>query len=319
MKNYCLFIFYFLPFEVFSQILNYEVYHDSINIAESIFLRGDNKASIELYTRIFKKYPFVFAKDCLIAAQIALYDKDTTSALFFTNRAIRQGVKIAFFSKLPIYKDFIKSFSWKRIKKDYKSIRIEYFKSIDFERKKFWASRYNLEQELKNIETLNAYKVKMLDNVNAIVEECKTIGYPGEKILGIDDALLSVKRGENDISSDYAYYSLLHHSCSYSWLKKYFETEIKKGNIHPRQCAYLGDFLKIIRKSAGNDGCDTSIYPNSYIDWTKKCSNVEKIDVNILRYKFHICSIEQELEKEKFEDKTGIKLFFGAGMNRGLL
>lgn len=302
-----------------AQNVNYEYYHDDVNQAEVLFLKEQYSESIDLYKRIFQQYQFVFAKDCVIAAQISLLANDSINTSFFIKRAILQGVKIDFFSKVSIFSSFVNSYSWLKIQKDYTTLRKQYFKNIDFERKRKWASRYNLEQELKHVKTLRAYKAKMLENVNAIIEECKTVGYPGEKMLGIDDAQLTKRKSDFDISADIAFISLAHHSCSYVWIEKYFKKEIQKGNIHPRQCAYLSDFLKIIRKNAESDDCDTSQYRSTFVDWTYKIDVNQVEEVNKLREKWHICSVQQEKAKEQFEAKIGVKLFFGFGMHKGYL
>lgn len=297
---------------------DYTIYHDSINQAEHLFLENKNEESIALYKRIFEKYQFVFAKDCLIAGQIALLFKDSSNAAFFTARAFQQGVEIDYLLQLTVYKAFMEQEIWHNVVDSYVENRRIYFKYMDFERKKKWAARYNLEQELKHVKTMPAYKTKMLENVNTVIQECKTIGFPGEKALGIDESTLTPTRSDIGISCDVAYISLLHHGCSYDLLKKYFDTEIRKGNIHPRYCAYLADFLKIIRQNA-DMGCDTTTYPSAYIDFLNKMSDAEILKVNELRAKLHICSVEQDRAKAQYEVKNGVKLSFGFGMNKGAL
>lgn len=80
---------------------DYSDYHRAINKAEEhIFIHSKIDSGINLYSKIFKEFDFVYAGDCLIAIQIALYANNEKAFLNFTEKAFQNGLMLRNFKKV---------------------------------------------------------------------------------------------------------------------------------------------------------------------------------------------------------------------------
>jgi hypothetical protein len=80
---------------------DYSDYHRAINKAEEyIFVRSKIDSGLNLYSKIFKEFDFVYAGDCLIAMQMALYANNEKAFLNFTEKAFQNGLMLRNFKKV---------------------------------------------------------------------------------------------------------------------------------------------------------------------------------------------------------------------------
>ena len=99
MKNLLFSIFILVNINVVAK--DYSNYHRAINKAEEyIFVHNKIDSGISLYNKIFKEFDFVYAGDCLIAIQIALYANNEKAFLNFTEKAFQNGLMLRNFKKV---------------------------------------------------------------------------------------------------------------------------------------------------------------------------------------------------------------------------
>ena len=77
---------------------DYRLYHQGVQRAERLmFMEGNFMEGLAIYDRTFQDFDFVFAGDCVIALQVALYMRHKAYSFAFTKKAIEQGVSLSFF------------------------------------------------------------------------------------------------------------------------------------------------------------------------------------------------------------------------------
>lgn len=145
MKNITTIILLVFFNSIFGQ-KNYIEYHKQAREIENRIIDSSYSKAVEMYHSLFEKYDFVFAEDCYRAAQTAVIDNDSTSALTFIERATKQGVK-----KEKVVMDSIliglkKSKFWTEYEKSYDSLRNIYLESINWELRSKINELYDLDQ-----------------------------------------------------------------------------------------------------------------------------------------------------------------------------
>jgi len=296
---------------------DYTIYHQQVNYAEHLFLSGSVDSSIALYKKTFKEFGFVFAKDCIVAAQIAAYSNESESALYFIHRALLQGVKIICLKDIPILDIYLaKADKWKHIGEVYDSLHTQYLRSIDFKKKMKYVSYYLEEQNAKNNGSID-YTAIVYANYSSIKKETLALGFPGDKVLGIDDESYEPESEDGRLSCENTLITLYHYPCSFTEMKELLLPEIKKGNIHPRDYAYISEFEHRLFVNNHNrfPQCNPSgNYSNYKIDWFKSYTEDEIKTIYDMRSKIYICSFQQDLQKKEMEEKHNFKFFFGFGI-----
>lgn len=200
MKSILSFIFFLFTTSIHAK--DYSDYHKAINRAEElIFVNNKIDSGIHLYTSIFKEFDFVYAGDCLIALQIALYANNEKAFLNFTEKAFQNGLMLRNFKKVHYIKHhslYLKDTS--KFIQLYKSNRPHYLSRIDTAAlKKIHALRAE-DQLVKNnvrwpngqLESEREYKRRYTPLIEKTIAELKKIafekGFPSDKIVGVDQA-----------------------------------------------------------------------------------------------------------------------------------
>lgn len=148
---------------------------------------------------------------------------------------------------------------------------------------------------------------------------------------------------ENILASKFAIIILLHNSCTYVKLEEILLEAVKNGEIHPREVGLIYDniyrkifinqqkcdipalsnglfvlnqFVKYYNLGVSFDLLNYKRFINGFdlLKYENTNSNTNTISiekVNDIRRKFNIASIELDLKKKTFEQKNGLKLFWG--------
>jgi hypothetical protein len=82
---------------------NYFDYHKRIIKAEEQLLDSNYTAAFDTYSGVFKDYDFVFARDCIIAAEFAYSERKKTLALEYLSKAFQMGVMPTHLQYCPIF------------------------------------------------------------------------------------------------------------------------------------------------------------------------------------------------------------------------
>ncbi len=257
---------------------DYRIYHRWINNAERcFFLEHKTDSAYSYYDLAFSKFDFVFAKDCYMAAQIAYYNKNEKYVAYL-KKGFQNGLRseqLKYSDVLaPLLKDTI---AYKKKFSDYQALRKVYLKRINVWALKKTIQHVSQDQSEKNIrysdndyEDLHEYDKRLEKHISFIESMIKTVGFPGDKLIGIDQADIMKELGHD--SSDYMdmynliykdpkYHTeamqfctcgnciaqasvfplLVHQVCLYQHLSAYWEKLIVSGQIHPRDVAELFD------------------------------------------------------------------------------
>lgn len=321
---------------IFSQELDYSNYHNYINKAEkTYFLDKDVDSSLIYYDRAFKEFDFIFLKDLLNAVQIACFNNRPFETYIL--RSFDFGMKIEYFQNYPIIESAVKDlFSKKGIKDTIRMKRKRYLERLDLNYRS-WVYDMAIDDQLSKSEAGYMKKINLL--LGKLASRIKRSGFPGEKIIGIDDDSIyyDLGRPELDFSNiikaispnKLSYFKLngsilatklpilllIHHNCSFSKLKSIFLEEMKKGNIHPRDIGLIHDNVFRFKGRNRMNYC-TSSYPNNgfllnlFTEYPKRITgNINK--VNKLREEYFIVSVEIDEAKKIYEKNLGFNLFSG--------
>ena len=320
----------------FSQGKNYVDYHKKINRAEELFFMKEKADSaLYLYDQVLKDYDFVFVKDYINAAQIALYSK--RAYIKYIEQGFKQGLKLSHFDAIPLFKKELP-----KLKKDKKLLRLfvserkKYLNNIDFDYLN-WIYKLTIkDQQNKHqfIKQKDRYYESVQSLCNRIIDSTKVKGFPGDRLVGISDSLIFkeinkpwldlyeqrkidsrlfyLTSDENTFSSFFVDIILLHNPCSYDLYEDVFLKEIEKGNLHPRQVGMFYDnyyrFINSMPSHCKEIGRKNMFYLNRFTDYSKWI-NIKETDE--LRKRFYITSIELDNIKKEYQLKYGFKLFSG--------
>ena len=334
MKKYLSF-FTFCVFSIisYSQNLDYSVYHNDINTAEQLYFM-ENKVDSALYhyNNAFDEFDFIFVKDLLNAAQIAKFNDRPFESYIL--KAFKYGLKISHLENYPILKDyFTKVKNDKSFKIQYEKGRKEYLKKINFDYLDLIYKLAIMDQLNKHNKTTQArYWQQVKKITDRIKDSIKTIGFPGDRLIGISDSTIFKEIGkphldlyeqrkkydklwymtsdEKYLSTIYTFVIYVHNPCSYNFYEDHFKKEILKGNIHPRDVALLHDHVYTYRKDLRN-GCGNSGKGFRLHQYANYPDGLNKDKVNELRNEFFIIPIEVDIKKLEYEEKYKFNLFSG--------
>lgn len=306
---------------------DYFKYHEYINKAEIFFFKEKNNDScFYYYDKAFKEFEFVFVKDIMNVAQIAYYlKKDYRKYLM---KGFDYGLKLDHLRWIKLFEpDLKKLLVDKALNKEFKLRKEKYLEKIDLE---YLNTIYDFAFQ-DQIDKLNpdprVYESKRDRAFEKIEKLIREKGFPGEKLLGIQDSTVfkdskskykDVKErakkhklnyftsDDQILSQDMIYAILIHNFCSYNTLKDIWIKEIKKGNIHPRDVALLHDNMYRSYE------CSKPIIPykiNLFVNYNKYSKLNDKI--NTQRKKIFINDLEIDELKKEYEQKYGFKFFWG--------
>jgi hypothetical protein len=323
------------PFLVVSQKPNYEIYHGYINKAEEQFF-VENKAdsSLYFYKKAFSEFDFVFVKDPLNAAQIAYYSHLPYEE--FLVKGFENGLKFSHLASIklfsPIYGDLLNN---KSLQNKYAICRKKYIQRLDLSYLSYLYKKGILDQIDKNKDNYDEIKLMGMEQWLKIIQ---LKGFPGDKIIGIDDKNIFHETGNpgNDIdqvkikysnklsyytadeeilSSHYMMIILVHKWCAFNDLKTIFEELIRKGEIHPREVGLLYDNMFRNNDAAAPYRCQPPssteglFYLNLFCPYKQLACSEKQSD--LLRQKWFIVPLSIDKIKMEYEQKFGFRMFYG--------
>lgn len=328
--KYLLLIF-LLALKCFSQEQDYTLYHQNINKAEEFFFIHNNADSAFFYyDKTFASFDFIFVKDLINAAQIALHTNRKYRD--YIEQGFEQGLKLSHLKKYPLFTkvlpDLLKD---KMLASAYKKARAKYISRINFD---YLDRIYKMAIADQKAKTGNDYSSQVLRSTNKLEYLIRQKGFPGDRIIGIADSTIFKETGkpqldlyeqrkndpnlffmtsdEHILSPNWPQIMLVHNPCSYHLYKDLFLSEIKKGNIHPRDVALIHDNSFRFKNNLPGYCSGISfkgVYRlNMFTDYSRLTNREE---TNHMRKKLHIVSLAVDEKKQEFEQKYGFMLFSG--------
>lgn len=253
MKNFLLILACFIINKTHSQ--NYNNYNNGILEAKKAIINNDFELASKFYFETFESYEFVFARDCYNALEISCKIKNQEKIYYFFSRCLKQGIEFDYLNSLDILKDFKNSDLWNLILKEKNNYHLIYKKSINWNIREEIIQMFNKDQEIRDLSyknRWNIFKVKKWNKkwkelnknqAKRIIEITQNIGFPGEKLIGIDTYEMHKKIKSNNFSSSMPIIILIHY---YSEPNTSFNdilfNQIDKGNINNEHYAVICDF-----------------------------------------------------------------------------
>jgi hypothetical protein len=238
----------------FSQ--DYIDFQKNITRAEVAILDSNYTEAATIYYELFQKNDFVFLGNCVSACQTALVLNNDTLAFYFAERAVKQGLKMNQIESEKTLKLLMAKPQWVTFSSKYDSLRTIYSKSVNWElrnkinelhdRDQLWRDRHEIQwwnflwkPIIKKIWYKELEKIVEIELLPLI----KQYGYPGEKLIGIDEKYMHHKFREEHYNSFMVRLILIHYySKDRSLDDTFLIEEIKKGNLHAKQFADFHDF-----------------------------------------------------------------------------
>lgn len=332
-----LFLFFGFTSLLFAQNRDYINYHKNINKAEVLFFM-ENKTDSALfhYEKVFKDYDFIFVKDLVNAAQIAVFAKKPYRK--YIEQGFEQGLKLSHLNQFKLFENVLPILNKdKNLLKIYNTKRKEYLKKIDFKYLD-WVYKMAIKDQQNKHEKVKINMAKyndvLLPFTDRLIDSIIKKGFPGDRLLGIGDSTIFREIGkphldlyeqrkkdkrlfymnldEKILSQEWPQVIFVHNNCSYFLYESIFLNEIKKGNIHPRDVGLIYD--NVIRyKGSLPSYCDGVKIKGAYLlnIFTNYTKYNNKKQTNAMRIALNIVPLEVDDKKREFEVDYGFKLFTG--------
>lgn len=305
---------------------DYLIYHQKINKAEKFFFIEKNVDScLYYYDKVKEEFDFIFLKDLVNAAQIALFSKRSYKQ--YIEKGFEYGLKLEHLKKIKCFKPVIKELlNDSSLKKKYLINRKKYLEYINHD---YLDITYDMGiKDQIDKQNTNYDNKKSIEKIKQFLIEK---GFPGDRQIGVPDSLIfkELKSGKKDfyerlkkfgnrldyfgldiniLSPKMLMLVMIHNFCSYEEMKSLWMKQIQKGNIHPRDVALLYD-----NTYRGGGQCFDEILGfykiNMFVDYRNLKFN--KRLINEKRKNIFMTSIEVDEQKMMFEKEHGFKLFWG--------
>lgn len=323
-----------LYLDISCQNTNYYAYHDYINKAESFYFIDNNvDSSLFYYDKAFAEFRYVFVKDPLIASQIALYNNKPFKK--YLVKGFEVGLKLEHLSQIKLFDSIYNVLiSDDSLMINYNINRRLYLNSINFSYRFQMTKEWIIDQKDK---CKYNYDQIMFDKMGKLLSLIHSKGFPGAKIIGIDDNFIFSEIGKPEFDADsiinkygkdlkylaldeeilstkFIMIILFHNKCSFRELENIVDELIARGEVHPREIGFIYDHMfininnpKLPCKMPDHDSGVFKL--NQFWNYANvKCSDVE---VDSLRKKWHIAPLSVDLAKKEYEKRFGFKLIFG--------
>ena len=235
---------------------NYIDFQKNITRAEIAILDSNYNEASRIYYDLFQNYDFVFLGNCVSACQSAIAINNDTLAFYFAKRAIKHGLKMNQIEIEKTLKLLQTKPQWNSFSANYDSLRAIYTKSVNWELRKKINELYDRDQLWRDRHELQWWNLlwkplikrrwyKELEKIVEIelVPLINQYGYPGEKLIGIDEKYMHNKfRKEHNISFMVSLILIHYYSKNRSLDDAFLIEEIKKGNLNAKQFADFHDF-----------------------------------------------------------------------------
>ncbi len=248
-------LLWLISFCTYGQETTYYDYYKGINLAKSMIAEDDIESALNHYIEIFKKFDFIFARDCFNAFELSLKFKDNEKIFYLIQRCIKQGVEFDSFMTNNELDSFKQTDYWKELLISKDSLYISYQKNINIEIREEIIEMFNTDQELRERAykaRFNIFKRRKLMKqwselskvqVNRLIEITKGYGFPGEKLIGLDYSNMHPKISSKRLSAGMPIVIFIHFysepNANYNDLIK---MNIKTGYIFNEHFAIISDF-----------------------------------------------------------------------------
>lgn len=248
-------LFAFLIYTSFCSAKNYYTYYEGIKQAKLALVADNLEASATLYAETFEKFDFVFARDAYNALEVATIINDFEKMDRFARRCIKQGVAFELLSQDTLLTKFKTTDYWSKLSAEKDSLRAIYEAGINWEVRNEINAMFAEDQEIRELAFKNRHNPfrigklkKQFEEIDSklvlrLMEITKEYGFPGEKLIGIDESFMHPKINATDLSAGMPIVILIHHFSqpneSYNSILIH---EIETGQLYNEHYATISDF-----------------------------------------------------------------------------
>ena len=208
--------------------IDYATYFAGILSAEHKLANDDLRAALDAYASLFPKFDFVFARDAYNALQLAILTGKQAQQDALLTLCAKSGVPDYVLSKNPLVHAAYAGKD-KRFHELFAKGNAVYLRRTDTALRAEMQRRYKLEQGNKGNSN---FEEICTDNFNRILELSKQGRFPGEQLIGVNDAL----------ENGFVLPTLLHYPYAYVLLHDYLWASLHRGEAQPLSLMYLYSF-----------------------------------------------------------------------------
>lgn len=301
---------------------NYIEYQREITKAENLFFDTLFSASIKQYRKTFDAYEFNFPRDCMVAAQVAAYAKDDTSAFYFLCKAVRFGASIERIKTTYRLRSLQKSPLWQPFLKDYDEQRKLYYAGINWPYRELCSKYAIIDQIIRNKDQAffsnrnllwkPRLRKKWMNNCREALHVIDSLipiyGFPSYRTIGVVNSNIppwsDYSLSSCQILIIYYHIVLVKEISNYT---RYLYDEVVKGNLNARDYAMIMEFD---RRSQKGYTSDSSLY---YVRWEpipdRNATYANEVEVNKRREAIGLSTCYYERVRKILEWKNGFDLF----------
>ena len=322
--------------------IGYFEYHAQVNKAESLyFIANRPAAAFKVYDDLLSCYDFVFVRDFYVAAQIACTCNDRKRVSHYLDACFKNGLRLEQLGLSPVFKEYGFTVSADTaLSALYERDRNQYLAHLN---QGYRAKMYQLysEDQIDKHGPNKSYRQSIQAHMQEFLDDIAVSGFPGAKLIGIDDATVRVKglsfkqwyqkvcsvrgvaideyhgNGEDASLASCTFIPfLLHHPCAYEKIQPFIRQEIAKGNLHPRDVGLLHDnimrlgaqsrMLSIPCKAPGKYFFKLNSFCAYPANWRK-----DRLQIDSLRATLNICSLLTDSLKNQKMTALGFYHDFG--------
>jgi len=288
--------------------LDYTNYHQSVIEAEELISSKNYKESLEIYEQLFSDYEFVFLREYKIATQLAFLIEENQKGLLFLEKAIESGWQRKSIKKNKFILKKVDKNEWKTIKKKYSKLNKIYKSKIDIplrrqvkkmlskdQRKAFNAFLLGFSNNFQTRYTKNKFATHSKKQMEKTIKILETSGYPGERLIGNNFWMSTIISHHNSISQEHSKQDTF-----YPIIRPKLLAALKEGQVSPYEIMIIDDWY--------HTTLNESIY-----GIINAPSKFELININLMRKKIFVRSINVRNKLVDVEQETGINLYLDIG------
>ncbi len=289
---------------------DYFQYHQQFNAAMQMLAEENFQAAETQLDSLFAKFSYVFTKDYVIAAQVAMLNQHEEQAIHWLSQAIQGGYLKECIHSIPILRPLLNQTAGQTLIQQYDALRAHYLSRIRLDLLYHLSNRYVEEQMAKRS---RAYIRIVEYNFQSIKILASELGFPGERYVGIDYAKMAQGIDDCAVGNAKVVVTLLHYPYPIAELGEAFFVEaIQRGELHPREFAHIYNYeagrVSVLYKQV-------ELHPNSLpqyyfnLAFGPKTDDQQQVDLD--RRRFGIIDLATDRRLQQLERQYGLQLYFG--------
>jgi len=244
-----------ITYSIQSSAQNYAAYYTGINKAKKSIIENNLESGVNYYHETFENFEFVFARDCFNALEVSSNLKDFEMMDYFLKRCLIQGVEFDYLQRNTLLNEYKKTRFWEPILLIKDSLKSIYTKNVNWEIRTEINKMFTEDQRIRDLADKNRFNVFSIRKLNKefkeidhklvlrLIEITKQYGFPGERLIGIDNSSMHPKVYTNRLTAGMPIVIFIHHfSQPNPTYNPLLIQEIQSGYLSNEHYAIISDF-----------------------------------------------------------------------------